>query len=193
MTQVSRKLVRLAVAQFFGGTQYDQIGRCYRGNGPLLANGLSTVRPYQAKRIPDADYVMGQLPGRGMGAMMMLQMADDRDNMMNLPGMGLTGQPGSVRRKLVYPVTCHVYHMAHEAYAEDAEADIDDLSQAIHQRIYSDFTLGTTPQAGPPMIYQAGMDAPGIRTVIDPSGMWEEIVLTHFRVTFDAEVQTNVP
>ena len=186
MAVTSRKLVRVAVAQFFGGTTYDQQFRAYRG-GPLLGSGLSTGRPYQAKRIPDTDYIMGLTPGRGMGALMVLEMAETRDTLLTGPGLPAGTHGG--QRHLVYPVECHVFHMAHMNYAEDAEADIDDLDQAIHEHIYSDPTLGTTPLTGPPMIYQAGINSAGIHTVIDPSEDYKEITVTHFRVMFDAEVQ----
>jgi hypothetical protein len=186
MTQTSRALVRDGIAQFFGGTQWDPIFKCYRA-GPLLQYGLSTVRPYQPKREPDTDYVMGLNPGRGMGAMMVLELAETRDNLLTSPGLPAGIHGG--QRRLVYPVKCHVFHLAHMPYAEDAEADIDALDQAIHEHIYTDLTLGTSPSDGPPMIYQAGVSEAGIRTVIDPSENYKEIVATHFRVEFDAEVQ----
>ena len=185
MTETSRPAVRTAIAQFFGGTNYDSIFRCYRG-GPLLQYGLSTVRPYQPKRVPDTDYVMGLNPGRGMGAMMVLQMAETRDNILTSPGLPAGIHGG--QRHLVYPVKCHVFHMAHMPYAEDAEADVDELDQAIHEFIYADPTLGTGTTM-PPMIYQAGISSAGIRTQIDDSQGYEEIVVTHFCVEFDAEVQ----
>jgi len=79
----SRSIVRTGIAQFFGGTNYDSNFRCYRG-GPLLSSGLSTVRAYQPKREPDTDYVMGLNPGRGMGALMVLEMAETRDTFLTL-------------------------------------------------------------------------------------------------------------
>ena len=185
MTEVSRKLVRTAIAQYFGGTNYDSIARCYRG-GPLLSFGLSTVRAYQPKREPDTDYVMGLIPGRGMGAMMVIQMKNTRDNILTTPGLPAGIHGG--QRHLVYPVKCHVFHMAHMPYAEDAEADVDELDQALHEFIYADPTLGTGGTM-PPMIYQAGINSAGIQTSIDDSEVWKEITLTHFCLEFDAEVQ----
>ncbi len=185
MTVTSRPAVRTAIAQFFGGTNYDSTFRCYRG-GPLLSYGLSTVRAYQAKRIPDTDYVMGLNPGRGMGALMVIQMSETRDTIRTGPGLPAGIHGG--QRHLVYPVQCHVFHMAHLPYAEDAEADIDALDQALHEFIYADPTLGTGTTM-PPMIYQAGMSSAGIRTVIDDSSDYKEITVTHFRIMFDAEVQ----
>ncbi len=178
MALTSRSIVRTGVAQFFGGTEYDSIAMAYR-SGPLMAYGLSTVRAYQPKKLPDMDYVLGQSPGRGMGAVMVLEMNETRDNFRTLPGFG-NGQ-----RFLVYPFQCHVFHMAHESYAETAEADVDELDQAIHEHIYSDPTLGG-------ICYQAGIDQYGIRTLIDQPEIWDEITVTHFRVNFDAEVQIVV-
>jgi hypothetical protein len=187
VTVTSRKAVRLAVAQFFGGSTYDSNARAYRGSGPLLSSGLSTVRAYQAKRVSDMDYVIGQAAGRGMGAMMTIEMAETHDNLLTGPGLPAGVHGG--QRHLVYPVACNVFHMAHQPYAEDAEADVDDLDQAIHELIYSDPTLGTTSITGPPMIYQAGMSRNGIKSMIDQSEEWKEITATYFRVEFDAEVQ----
>lgn len=178
MAQTSRTIVRTGIAQFFGGTTYDSIARCYR-NGPLNSYGLSTVRAYQPKKLPDMDYVLGQAPGRGMGAVMILEMAETRDNPLDITQ--LPGVSGGNQRKLVYPVQCHVFHMAHEAYAEDAEADVDALDQAIHEHIYSDPTLGG-------ICYQSGLDSFGIRTLIDQPEVWDQITVTHFRVVFDVEV-----
>jgi hypothetical protein len=185
LTDTSRALVRTAIAQFFGGTNYDSTFKCYRG-GPLLGYGLSTVRPYQPKREPDTDYVMGLNPGRGMGAMMALQMGETRNTILTSPGLPAGVHGG--QRHLCYPVKCHVFHMAHMPYAEDAEADIDGLAEAIQDHIHSDLTLGTGGVT-PPMIYQAGISSMGIRTVIDDSVNYKEIVATHFCVQFDAEVQ----
>ncbi|TVZ01270.1 hypothetical protein EAS64_33875 [Trebonia kvetii] len=177
MTLTSRSIVRTAVAQYFGGTTYDTTFKAYR-NGPLNSYGLSTVRAYQPKRLPDLDYVLGQNPGRGMGAVMILEMNETRDNPLTITQ--LPGHNGGQRR-IVYPFQLHVFHMAHKNYAEDAEADIDELDQAIHELIYADPTLGGA-------CYQAGLDSFGIRTLIDQPEVWDEITNTHFRVMFDAEV-----
>src|SRR6266849_5900508 len=99
MAVTSRRLVRTGIAQFFGGTQYDQAARAYRGNGPLFSYGLSSVRAYQAKRVADMDYVMGQLPGRGMGALMVLEMNETRDNILTVGQIPATL---AGKRKLVY-------------------------------------------------------------------------------------------
>jgi hypothetical protein len=123
-----------------------------------------------------------------MGAIMTLEMPETRDTVLTTGTMPPTLQG---QRHVVYPVVCHVFHLAHENYAEDAEQDVDNLDQAIHERIYSDPTLGTSGSV-PPMIYQAGISSAGIRTIIDRSENWKEITLTHFRVMFDVETQIVV-
>lgn len=183
MVSTSRTIVRTGVAQFFGGATYDSTARAYRGSGPLLTSGLSTVRAYQSKRVNDMDYVLGHAAGRGMGACMVLEMAETRDTTLTLT-QKINGTMGG-QRHLVYPVQCHVFHMAHQPYAEDAEADVDSLAQAMQELIYGDFTLGG-------ICYQAGIDSAGIRTIIDPSEEYKEITVTHFRVNFNAEVQTTI-
>jgi hypothetical protein len=183
VTVTSRQIVRNGVAQFFGGSTYDEPSRAYRGSGPLLSYGLSTVRAYQAKRISDMDYVQGQFPGRGMGALMVVEMSETRDTMLTGPGLPAGVQGG--QRRLVYPVALNGFHMAHQTYAEDAEADVDELDQAIHELIYGDPTLGG-------ICYQAGMSRTGIRSLIDPSEDWKEITATYFRVEFDVEVETTI-
>lgn len=182
MTLTSRAIVRTGIAQFFGGVTYDSTARAYRGGGPLFANGLSTVRAYQPKRMNDMDYVMGQAAGRGMGAAMVVEMNETRDTFLTL---GTMPAAAGGQRHLIYPVQCHVFHMAHQPYAEDAEADVDALVQAMHEHIYSDPTLGQ-------ICYQAGMDSAGIRALIDQSEEYKEITVTHFRMNFNAEVQIVV-
>lgn len=176
----SRQIVRTGIAQFFGGSTYDSTARAYRGSGPLLSYGLSTVRAYQSKRLNDMDYVLGQAAGRGMGAVMVVEMAETKDKLLTTPGLPAGVQGG--QRRLTYPVALNFFHMAHQPYAEDAEADVDELDQAVHELIYTDPTLGG-------ICYQAGMNATGIRSLIDPSEEWKEVTVTYFRVEFDAEVQ----
>lgn len=171
--------MRTGVAEYFGGTTYDSTFRAYR-NGPLEPYGLATVRPYQAKRIPDSDTFI--TPGRGMGAFAVIELSETHD----LP-LTVTQIPVNAggQRKLIYPVQFHVFHMAELPYAEDAEADVDALDQAIHEMLYADPTLGG-------ICYQAGINEVGIHTVIDESDIVNEMTLTHFRVEFDAELTIMV-
>lgn len=175
----SRPIVRQGIAAYFGGDVYDTEARAFRGAGPLQSSGLSTVRAYAPKRMSDEDYVLGQAAGRGMGAYALIGMPETADIPLTV---GLLPALSGGQRHLAYPVLLHVYHMAYQPHAEDAEADVDELDQAIHELIYADPTLGG-------ICYQAGMSPPGIRTVIEPAYEWGEITVTEFTVSFDVEVQ----
>jgi hypothetical protein len=181
LSTTSRAQVRFAVAQFFGGTNYDSLSRAYRGNGPLFSSGLSTVRAYRSKRLSDEEYVLGQAAGRGMGAYMIVEMPSSIEIRRTLPAV--TG-----RKRKTYTVNLHTYHLAYQDHAEDAEADCDALSEAIEDLIHADVTLGTATSSGA-MIYQAGESHMGIRTAILPSATIKEKTKTYIRISFEAEVE----
>lgn len=127
--------------------------------------------------------MVGQNAGRGMGAFMAIEMPETRDVPLTV---GLMPASNGGQRRLAYAVNCHVYHLAHMDYAEDAEQDVDELDWAIHELMYTDPTLGG-------VCLQSGMSSLGIRTRIDQSTLRpDEILQTHFRVEFDAEVQIVV-
>lgn len=181
MPVTSRKVVRTGIAQFFGGTTYDKAARAYRGSGPLLSYGLSSVRAYQPKRLSDVDYVKGQAAGRGMGAYMIVELGSDVETRRTVPAV--TG-----RKRVTYSATLHVYHLAHQPHAEDAEADVDELLDGIKDLIHEDPTLGAnTFLTG---VYQAGENNYGIRTRIYPSTLLkDEILASYATVQFEAEVE----
>lgn len=184
----SRPIVRVGIAEFFGGTTYDTEARAYRGAIPaaLFGAGLSSVRAYRPKRLSDVDYVKGQAAGRGMGAYLYIDLAEDREirRSLNAAGPG-TSYISAGRKRVTYTATLNVYHLAHEQYAEDAEADADNLLEEIKALIRGDVTLGSI--AG---VYQAGEDAAGIRTRIYPSITGkDEITATYATVTFDVEAE----
>ena len=117
----SRSIVRVGIAQAFGGTTYDTEARAYRGAIPahLFNAGLSTVRAYRSKRIPDKDYVMSQQAGRGMGAYMIVELPQDTEIRRAAPA-GSPTTTASGKKRITYQVVLHVFHLAHEQYAEDA-------------------------------------------------------------------------
>lgn len=175
MPTTSRQIVRTQIAQFFGGTTYDTEARAYRGNGPLQANGLSTVRAYQSKHIPDVDYVKGQAAGRGMGAYMIVELPTDKEIRRAMPSQG-------GRKRIMYTVRLHIFHLAWEQYSEDAEQDVDLLIEAIKGLIRADVTLGATA-------YRAGEDPAGIVSTVYPADIQSEITATYSRIQFNAEVE----
>lgn len=174
-TATSRQLVRDGIAQYFGGSTFDQEARAYRGTGPLLSAGLSTVRAYTSKRLNDNDYVLGQAVGRGMGAYMIVELPIDIERREALGG------PSSGIKRIVYNVVLHCFHLAHKAHAEDAEKDVDLLAEAIKDQIRADRTLGG-------IVSQAGESQAGIRTEISVSDMTDEITGTYFSIAFEADV-----
>jgi hypothetical protein len=190
VTETSRALVRTGIAEYFGGTNYNAGARAYQGSSPLLGDGLSTVRAYQPKRISDTDYVLAQAQGRGMGASMVVELADDAITRRTLPARGGAHPQSSGHRKVVYRTTLHLFHLAHQNYAEDAEADVDALIQAVLELIYSDVTLGMGVTGSNLGVYQCGESASGIRVHQDPSVLSnDEITATHISIDFDTEVE----
>lgn len=167
--------MREGIAQYFGGTGYDYDQRAYRGTGPLNNYGLSTVRAYTSKRLNDQDYVLGQAIGRGMGAYMIVEVPSDVERRE-----ALGGATSGIKR-IVYKTVLHVFHLAHKAHSEDAERDVDELAEAIKDRIRADRTLGGA-------VFQAGETPFGIQTEIFPSDLTDEITGTYFSITFEADV-----
>lgn len=187
MAATSRQIVRTGIAQFFGGPQYDQEARAYRGSipAPLFAAGLSTVRAYQPKRMSDVDYVKGHAAGRGMGAAMVVSLPRDTEIRRALPAAGPgTGYVAAGRKRITYSATLNVFHLAHMPHAEDAEADVDGLVEAIKGAIRGDVSLGSIPG-----VYQAGESPRGITVQISESVADKEIVGTYVTVTFDVEAE----
>ncbi len=133
---MSRAALRTGIAKFFGGTVYDPVERIYTG-GPLTVAGLGGARPYFAKRIPDTDYVIGQPPGRGMGAVIVVHLPDVGPEWREALGGATAGIKG-----VPYQVELHFYHLATTAHTEDAQADLDALLDATKGLIYADRTLG---------------------------------------------------
>ncbi len=175
MTETSPVIVRKGIAQYFGGTVYDLEARAYRGAGPLLSSGLSTVRAYVPKRVSDKDYVLGQAAGRAMGAFMEVGMPSDVERREALGGAT------SGIKLIRYRTVLNVFHLARKSHAEDAQEDIDVLREAIKSHIRADRTLGG-------IVFQAGESAFGIQTRVEPSIVHNEVTGTLFTVTFEADV-----
>ena len=131
----TRRDIRTGVAVFFGGDAYDAAARIYRPT-PLVLSGLAGVRPYWTTRFEDRDFLAGLTDGRGMGAVMSVHIAQDSERRIALGGP--TG--GFKARPL--QLELWVWHYARTAVIEDAQADLDDLLDAIVNRIHGDRTLG---------------------------------------------------
>jgi len=176
VTATTRAQVRTGIAQFFGGTTWDATGRIYRPT-PLADVGLAGVRPYMGKRLPDSDFTHGLAEGRGMGAVMLVHLPSDTETRDSFGG------PLSGIRLDRVTVQLYVYHRAQAPHAEDAQADLEELLQAIRDRIHGDRTLGGT-------VVQAGEGQGGyITTDMDvPVVARNDAVESTARVSFNADL-----
>lgn len=177
MPATSREIVQNGVASYLGGTNFDQNSRSYRNALPaaLVSAGVSVVRAHQPKRVNDNDYVLSQAAGRGMGAYLVIEAALTNDRRYCIPAV--TG-----RRKQTYLITVHVFHLAHKAYMEDAEADMNGACEAIIDYLHLDPSLGG-------ICYQAGESRYGVRTRMQPSKLADkEVTSTHGFITFEVQV-----
>lgn len=169
---MSRETVRTGIASFFGGSTYDDVQRIYRPT-PLAASGLAGVRPYFAKRVNDADYTYGLSAGRAMGGVLVVHLAQTSERRVAVGGAT------SGEKRVAYAVTLHVYHLANTQHAEDAQADVDDLLEAIVDRIHGDRTLGGA-------VTEAGESANGITVRMDPPVIDGERTESYAVIAFDA-------
>ena len=133
----TRRDIRTGVAQFFGGATYDEAARIYRPT-PLAASGLAGVRPYWTTRFDDRDFTATLADGRTMGAVMSVHIAGDSERRIALGG------PTSGFKSRPVALELWVWHMARTPVSQDAQADLDDLLDAIVARIHGDRTLGGT-------------------------------------------------
>lgn len=163
---MTRASIRTGIAQFFGGPTFDSVDRIYTG-GALTANGLGCARAYYGKRAPDTDFFIGQPAGRNMGAVMHVHIPDEGPEQR----IGMGGATAGIKWDPVQ-IQLWVYHLSQMTHAEDAGADLDQLIEAIRNRIHGDRTLGgvctqagETPQGRirvqtPPPVLKAGKGAP---------------------------------
>jgi hypothetical protein len=185
-TTTSRKQVRDGIAAWFGGTYQDE-GRCWQG-GSLLINGLGTVRKAFPKRVNDNDYFNGMVTGRNMGAFMVVEIGFDRESRDGIAGAPVLDSQGNIIaggiKRDLYRVTLNVFHLSFKQLAEDAQDDVDQLVEAIKQRIRIDRTLGM-----PGVITQAGESSYGIQTTVAQPGVSGEKTYCYFKVVFDVHTQ----
>jgi hypothetical protein len=154
----TRTTVRQGIAAYFGGT-YHAANRSWQ-NGPLLSSGLSTVRAGWGKKLNDNDFTYLQSSGRGMGAYMIVEIGYDKERRRSNAGPPVTSGGNIIAggiKEIEYRVTLNVFHLAQKGFAEDAQADIDLLIEAVKQQIRVDRTLGG-------ICTQAGESRFGIQT-----------------------------
>lgn len=138
------------------------------------------------KRLSDINFVLGMPPGRNMGAIMVVALPAHKEYREAIAGpptldanQNITA--GGIRR-IDYRVTLEALHMAEKAYGEDAADDIDQLIEAIIQRMRIDRTLGG-------ICTQAGEGKFGIQTRVDDPEFFDERTYTQFRISFECMTQ----
>lgn len=159
-----RRLVRNAIASYFGGSQpANDPTVCYQG-GPLVSYGLGTAYPYSVRHVPDSYYTQGMPDGQNWGAVLGVTKVD------RVTTREAMGGPVSGWRGRRYTITCELSVIAELPHIEVAGAGLDDLIEAIHGLIYNDRTLGTTSASLYPtgrLIWEAGEGRTGIRDMTD--------------------------
>lgn len=140
----TRKIVHDGIAAWFGGT-YQPAFRCWQ-NGALVSSGLGTVRKAFPKEINDNDFTAGMAAGRNMGAFMVVDIPSDKENREAIAGAPVVDGGGNITaggiKVVESKVNLEVFHMSQVDYTEDAVDDVDQLVEAIKQRIRIDRTLG---------------------------------------------------
>ena len=169
---MSRRDVRTGIATYFGGSTYDAVSRIYRPT-PLAAAGLAGVRLYFAKRVPDSDYTFGLAEGRAMGTLMVLHLPNENETRI-----AIQGATAGIKRQ-TYSIELHLYHLAQTQHSEDAQADFDDVLDAIVEHIRADRTLGG-------IVVQAGEGDAGITKTMSEPFINGERTESYGVVRFDA-------
>lgn len=148
---MSRQDVRVGIAKYFGGSTLTT-ANWYQPT-PLVASGLAGVRAYYSTRIDDHEYFQTLTAGRGMGALMCVHLPQTTETRLAIGG--ILNRP--------YAVELYVFHLSTKPPSEDAQADLDDLIDAIVARLRADPTLGMGPGSGSPVVViQAGEGERGI-------------------------------
>lgn len=190
MTAVSRTAVLQAIGSYFGGT-WNAVDWSYQ-NGPLTSSGLGSVKIGFPKEMPDKDFTAGLPAGRNMGAIMIVTLPDDTEVRAGDSGPPVTDGQGNIiaggTKFNRYRCTLEIYHMGETQHAEQSQADVDALIEAVKHHIRIDRTLGTSVP-GPPLITQAGEERFGIQSHKEKPGITRERTYTYAWVRFEAMTQ----
>jgi hypothetical protein len=163
MTAGDRRLVREAVASYFGGTLQTADAGIYYQGGPLTSAGLGTAYPYLIKGAPDQFYTLGESAGTGWGAILTVRLGQTLISRRKEKGGAMGGATSGFRGRW-YTTVCSLQVISYLPHLETAEAAFDDLLDAFLGLIYADRTLGATnaglypnpPYFGNRLIMQAG-------------------------------------
>lgn len=148
---MTRRDIRTGIAAYFGGPTLT--GGWYQPT-PLAAAGLAGVRAYYDERIADHEYFTGLDAGIHTGALMCVHLDDDTEKRLAIGG--ILDAP--------YNVSLYLFLLTRTPSQEQAQADRDDLVQAVRGLIRADPTLGMgVNSSAPTKVTQAGEGDGGIR------------------------------
>lgn len=151
---MSRKSIRTGIAAYFGGSTLA--GGWYQPT-PLASLGLAGVKAYYQLRFDDHEYFTG-LTTR-TGAIMCVHLDEDSERRLEIGGV----------LDAPFNVVLYLFFLTLTPSPEDAQADRDDLLDAVRGRIRADPTLGMGINSGAARIVtQAGEGPAGIRTNTPP-------------------------
>jgi hypothetical protein len=174
---MTRAQVRDGIAQYFGGAVLDAADQVYRPT-PLAAQGLAGVAPYFAESFRDEVMaIKGLGAGRGRGAIMCVHIAETTEVRHSIGGIF----------EVPYQIQLYLWHLSLIPSVQDAQADRDDLVEAVIARIHDDPTLGD-------VVVQAGEGQRGISVstpppVTEPSRYTRQDAV----ISFQAEVYPYQP
>ena len=155
-----RQLVRLAVAQFFGGALVTDGEVKFQG-GNLTAYGLGTAYPYSVRHAPDTDYYAGQPAGQNWGCVL------STTRVRRVTTLDSYGGPSSGIWLRKYVITCEIALICELQHIEVAGAGLDDLLDQLEALMFADRTLGTNAGTGGVKILTAGTDKQAITDETD--------------------------
>lgn len=144
---MTRKSIRTGIATYFGGSTLD--ARNFYRPTPLQASGLSGVKAYYQYEFEDRDYVEGLTGTPIWGAVMCVDLPQMNENRHAIGGLG----GGILNRP--YGVNLFIWARGTQQYMETAQASMDDLIEALVNRLRADPTLGG-------LVLQAGEGPAGI-------------------------------
>jgi hypothetical protein len=153
---VSRQDIRRGIATYFGGPVVTP-DDWYRSS-PLADLGLAGVKAYYQSRFADHEY-FGDLDGARTGAIMCVHLDDDTEKRLAIGGI------------LDAPFNVYLYRffLTLTPSQADAQADRDDLVDAVRDLIRADPTLGMGINSSAPVrVLQAGEGERGITRSTPP-------------------------
>jgi hypothetical protein len=156
---MSRKDIRTGIAKYFGGTTLTAAD--WYQPTPLVTLGLAGVKAYYQDRFEDNEYFTGVTTRTGV--IMCVHLNDDTETRHAVGGTG-----GGIL-DAPFNVSLFLFLLTLTPSQANAQADRDDLCEAVRARLRADPTIGMGVNSGSPTIVtQAGEGPAGITTSTPP-------------------------